>query len=110
MAGHSAGVTATNMRGALLPGDRQVDLRDFPVPEPGRGQVLIRMRASTICGSDIRAIYREHLGTGAEAYQGVIAGHEPCGEVVALGPDTQRLAVGEESIDAAPARFCIART
>ena len=86
------------MRGALLPGDRQVELRDFPVPEPGRGQVLIRMRASTICGSDIRAIYREHLGTGAEAYQGVIAGHEPCGEVVALGPDTQRLAVGDRVV------------
>jgi threonine dehydrogenase-like Zn-dependent dehydrogenase len=86
------------MRGALLPGDRRVDLRDFPVPEPGRGQVLIRMRASTICGSDIRAIYREHLGTGAEAYQGVIAGHEPCGEVVALGPATQRLAVGDRVV------------
>jgi threonine dehydrogenase-like Zn-dependent dehydrogenase len=53
------------------------------------------MRASTICGSDIRAIYREHLGTGAEAYQGVIAGHEPSGEVLELGPGTQRLTVGD---------------
>src|SRR3954451_4533181 len=86
------------MRGALLPGDRQVELREFAVPEPGPGQVLIRMRASTICGSDIRAIYREHLGTGAEAYQNVIAGHEPCGEVVALGPDTQGLAVGDRVV------------
>ena len=36
------------------------------------------MKASTICGSDIRCIYHEHLGKGPEGYQGVIAGHEPC--------------------------------
>jgi threonine dehydrogenase-like Zn-dependent dehydrogenase len=44
------------------------------------------MKASSICGSDIRAIYREHLGKGPEAYQGVIAGHEPCGQIVSIGP------------------------
>src|SRR3712207_3660040 len=53
------------------------------------------MRASTICGSALRAIYREHLGTGAEAYQGVVAGHEPAGEVVAVGPGCRPLAVGD---------------
>lgn len=83
------------MTGAVLPGGRRVELREYPVPEPGHGQVLLRMRASTICGSDIRAIYREHLGVGAEAYQGVIAGHEPAGEVVATGPGTRRLAVDD---------------
>src|SRR3712207_2495912 len=91
-------VTDTTMLGALLPGGRQVELRRFPVPEPGHGQVLLRMRASTICGSDIRAIYREHLGVGAEAYQGVIAGHEPCGEVVETGPGCRRLRVGDRVV------------
>lgn len=91
-------MTAETMAGAVLPGGRQVEIRTFPVPEPGHGQVLIRMRASTICGSDIRAIYREHLGTGAEAYQGVIAGHEPSGDVVAVGPGAQRLAVGDRVV------------
>ncbi len=89
---------SSEMRGALLPGNREVELRTFPIPSPGHGQVLLRMKASTICGSDIRAIYREHLGVGAEAYQGVIAGHEPCGEVVELGPGTQRLAVGDRVV------------
>jgi threonine dehydrogenase-like Zn-dependent dehydrogenase len=56
---------------------------------------VVRMRASTICGSDLRAIYREHLGTGAEAYQGVIGGHEPCGEVVEVGPGCDRVRVGD---------------
>jgi threonine dehydrogenase-like Zn-dependent dehydrogenase len=86
------------MSGALLPGDRRVEINEFDVPRPGHGQVLLRMRASTICGSDIRAIYREHLGVGAEAYQGVIAGHEPCGEVAEVGPGTQRLRVGDRVV------------
>ena len=74
------------MRGVVLPGDSTVAFAERAVPAPRLGQVLLRMRASSICGSDIRAIYREHLGTGPEAYQGVIAGHEPCGEVVEVGP------------------------
>jgi threonine dehydrogenase-like Zn-dependent dehydrogenase len=86
------------MQGVRLPGDSTVEHVSVPVPEPGPGQVLLRMRASSICGSDIRAIYREHLGHGAEAYQGVVAGHEPCGEVVALGPGTRRLGVGDRVV------------
>jgi threonine dehydrogenase-like Zn-dependent dehydrogenase len=86
------------MQGVRLPGDSTVEHVSVPVPDPGPGQVLLRMRASSICGSDIRAIYREHLGHGAEAYQGVVAGHEPCGEVVALGPGTRRLRLGDRVV------------
>jgi len=85
----------TTMDGVVLPGDRQVTYETREVPEPGHRQVLLRTRASSICGSDIRAIYREHLGHGPEAYQGVIAGHEPAGEVVAVGPGCRRLRVGD---------------
>jgi threonine dehydrogenase-like Zn-dependent dehydrogenase len=59
--------------------------------------VLVDMKASSICGSDIRAIYREHVGHGAEAYRGVIAGHEPCGVVVATG-DGVGLAVADRVV------------
>jgi len=71
---------------------------DLPDPVPGPGQVVLRPRASTICGSDVRAIYREHLGTGAEAYRGVVAGHEPCGDVIAVGPGTARVQVGDRVV------------
>jgi D-arabinose 1-dehydrogenase-like Zn-dependent alcohol dehydrogenase len=71
---------------------------EVDVPEPGHDQVLLQMKASSICGSDIRAIYREHLGTGLEAYQGMIAGHEPSGEVVAVGPGCRRLSVGDRVV------------
>ena len=74
------------MNGVVLPGNSTVKHVAVEVPEPGHGQVLLQMKASSICGSDIRAIYREHLGSGPEAYRGVIAGHEPCGQVVAVGP------------------------
>ena len=83
------------MRGAFLPGDSTVELREVDDPRPGPGQVVVRLRASTICGSDLRAIYREHLGSGAEAYQGVVAGHEPAGEVIELGPGCRRARVGD---------------
>jgi threonine dehydrogenase-like Zn-dependent dehydrogenase len=83
------------MDAVRLPGASTVSHVRVPVPVPGQGQVLLRVGASSICGSDIRSIYREHLGRGPEAYQGVIAGHEPAGEVAALGPGVRRLAVGD---------------
>jgi threonine dehydrogenase-like Zn-dependent dehydrogenase len=86
------------MRGAYLPGNSTVVLKDVAIPEPGYGQVLVRMKASTICGSDIRAIYREHVGKGPEGYQGVIAGHEPCGIVVEEGPGIRRFTTGSRVI------------
>ena len=86
------------MAGVVLPGDSTVAAVTRDVPEPGHRQVLLAMKASSICGSDIRAIYREHLGHGPEAYQGVIAGHEPCGQVVAVGPGCRRLAVGDRVV------------
>ncbi len=86
------------MTGAYLPGDSTTVLREVAVPEPGHGEVLIRMKASTICGSDIRCIYHEHLGKGPEGYQGVIAGHEPCGQVVKTGPGCRRFGAGDRVI------------
>jgi len=86
------------MTGAYLPGNSTVELRDALVPEPAHGEVLLRMKASTICGSDIRCIYHEHLGKGPEGYQGVIAGHEPSGQIVKAGPGCRRFGVGDRVI------------
>jgi hypothetical protein len=86
------------MLGVYLPGDRTVDRREVRDPTPGFGQVVLAMRASMSCGSDLRAIYREHLGEGPEAYQNVIGGHEPSGEVVETGPGVTRLRVGDRVV------------
>ena len=86
------------MRAAFLPGNRQVELKEIAEPSPGFGQVVVAMRASTICGSDLRAIYREHLGEGPEAYQDVVAGHEPAGRVIEIGEGVDRIKVGDRVV------------
>ena len=88
----------TKMKAAYLPGNSTVNMQEVAVPTPGPGQVLLRTKASTICGSDIRAIYREHLGKGPEAYQNKIAGHEPCGQIEAVGENTKRFKAGDRVI------------
>src|SRR5580658_3517495 len=82
------------MKGVVLPGNSTVEYREQDVPTPVNGQVLVKMKASSICGSDIRAIYREHLGVGDEAYRNVIAGHEPAGQIVEAGPGCKRFKAG----------------
>lgn len=88
----------TKMKAAFLPGNSTVDIREVNIPEPGYGEVLIKMKSSTICGSDIRAIYREHLGKGPEGYQNKICGHEPCGQIVKAGPGLRRFKEGDRVI------------
>lgn len=70
------------MRGLVFTGNRQTALEDFPDPEPGPGEVVVEMRASGICGSDLN-LYRKPAFDRA-----VICGHEPCGIVVSSGPGT----------------------
>lgn len=86
------------MKAAYLPGDSTVVLKDVEIPQPGHGEVLIKMKSSTICGSDIRAIYREHTGKGAEGYQNKICGHEPSGQIVKAGPGLRRFKEGDRVI------------
>lgn len=74
------------MKGAVLPGNSTVELKDFEIPTPGYGQVLVQTKATTICGSDIRCIYQKHTGKGPEGYlPGMVVGHEPCGRIVEEG-------------------------
>ncbi len=87
------------MKGVVLPGNRQLEMRDFDKPTPQHGQVLIQMKASSLCGSDLRAIYRPtQQGTGPEAYQGVIAGHEPCGIIESVGEGVEHFKVGDRVV------------
>jgi threonine dehydrogenase-like Zn-dependent dehydrogenase len=79
------------MRGAVFLGNRKVEVRNFPDPTPGPGEVVIQMKASGMCGSDLK-FYRSAPGE-AQAALGLgnlsepfIGGHEPCGVVAARGP------------------------
>ncbi len=79
------------MRGAVFLGNRKIEIRNFPDPTPGAGEVVIQMKASGMCGSDLK-FYRPPpgeaqkalgLGNNAEPF---IGGHEPCGVIAARGP------------------------
>ncbi len=78
------------MRAVVFLGDRKLELRTFPDPTPGPGEAVLRMKASGMCGSDLK-FYRSPAGA-AQAALGlggnadpIIAGHEPCGVVAAVG-------------------------
>ena len=42
------------MKGVVLAGDRRVEILDFPDPAPGPGEVVIEIKASGMCGSDLK--------------------------------------------------------
>ncbi|HEY8475380.1 MAG TPA: zinc-binding dehydrogenase [Chloroflexota bacterium] len=73
------------MRGVVFLGDRELELRAFPDPTPGPGEVIVAMKASGMCGSDLLH-YRAPRSQRTPDLL-VIAGHEPCGVVVARGTD-----------------------
>lgn len=68
------------MRAARYDGQRSVTLHEVAEPEPGPGEVLIRVRACGICGSDL------HIFRGGGPRRATTPGHELAGEIVALGP------------------------
>ncbi len=77
------------MKAVVLPGDRKVQIVDFPDPTPGPGEVVLEIKASGMCGSDLK-YYRASGGAASLGFKTsagpVIAGHEPCGVVAAVGP------------------------
>jgi len=74
------------MTGMKLPGGARVQRVEVEVPTPGPGQVLLKMKAASLCGSDLKYIYYEHTDkTGGARYDNVICGHEPSGQVVEVG-------------------------
>ena len=48
------------MQGVILPCRERVEIKEFERPAAGPGQVLVQMKASGLCDSDLRAIYHEH--------------------------------------------------
>ena len=76
------------MKGIVFLGDRRCEVRRFPVPEPGPGEVLLRIKATGICGSDLHVYRNQHASDQ-------IRGHEPAGVVARVGPLVERLRAGD---------------
>lgn len=80
------------MKGVVFTGDRRAEVREFPDEHPAAGEVLLKMRASGMCGSDLHK-YRESAQTVTNVDKRI--GHEPCGEVVELGPGVDSVRPGD---------------
>jgi 2-desacetyl-2-hydroxyethyl bacteriochlorophyllide A dehydrogenase len=82
------------MKGVFFPGDKKVEIREIDVPQPGQGEVLIQMKASAICRSDMSLYYGTSVFEGTELGQN-IPGHEPAGVITEVGPGVSKLKTGD---------------
>jgi L-iditol 2-dehydrogenase len=82
------------MKAVFLPGNKRVEIRAVEVPTPGPGEVLVAVKASCICRSDLSLYYGSAV-VGGDAAGACVTGHEPAGEVVAIGPGVRQIQSGD---------------
>ncbi len=77
-----------NMRVAMYYSNQDVRLEEMPVPEISSGEVLLKIEASGICGSDVMEWYRIHRVP-------LVLGHEVAGTIVRVGDGVKQYKVGD---------------
>ena len=93
------------MQALHLVAPRRMEVREIPDPrDPGPNEVAVRIRAVGVCGSDMH-FYLEDGCAGAPAAYPQILGHEPAGEIVAVGADVADLKPGDR-VAVEPAIVC----
>lgn len=88
------------MRAALFYGGKDIRVEDLAVPEPGPGEVLVRVRAAGICGSDLHPYRGKPFAprrTGDVPRESRQNGHELAGEVTGIGAGVTGLTVGQRA-------------
>jgi L-iditol 2-dehydrogenase len=93
------------MRVAMYYNNRDVRLEELPVPKIGAGELLIRTRASGICGSDLMEWYRIKKAP-------LVLGHEIAGEVVEVGEGIREFQIGDRvfsshHVPCGQCRYCL---
>lgn len=85
------------MKGVILLGDGDLEIREFQRPVPGFGEVVVEMKASGLCGSDLTPLRMPKAQRG-DPDKLFISGHEPCGVVAELGPGVTGIDIGTRTI------------
>lgn len=88
------------MKAAVLYGQRDLRIENIPKPEINAGEVLVHVKATGICGSDIPRV----LGTASHYYPNVF-GHEFSGVVEEVGADVTHVTIGDK-VSVAPLKPC----
>ena len=73
------------MKACMLTANNTFAMRELPVPQPEPGEVLCRIRAIAICGTDPEIIKGKHVSKGWPPRYPFVMGHEWSGEVVQVG-------------------------
>ena len=94
------------MHVAMYYNNRDVRLQELPLPEIGAGELLIRTRASGICGSDLMEWYRIKKAP-------LVLGHEITGEIVEIGAGVENFRIGDRvfsshHVPCGECRYCVA--
>src|SRR5947207_2565751 len=86
----------------LAPG--QLEVRETAIPEPGPGEVVVKVEAATTCGTDLKAYRRGHK----LFHPPMVFGHEFAGHISAVGAAINRWHAGDPVVAAnsAPCNGC----
>src|SRR5215471_20186323 len=85
-------VVPRTMTAAVYRGRKDVRLETVPVPEIGRGEVLLRVHTCGICGTDLKKI-----ATGSHSAPRIF-GHDTTGQIVAVAEDVSRFKPGDRAM------------
>jgi L-iditol 2-dehydrogenase len=94
------------MMAAVLYGKEHLEVEPVAVPEIGRGDVLVRVRAALTCGTDVKVFRRGYHAR--MIVPPALFGHELAGDIVAIGEDVKGFRVGQRIVAAnsAPCLEC----
>lgn len=94
-------MTTRTMKAAIFHDPYQMSVRVVPVPEPGPNEVLVKVEACGICGSDLH-LYRTNAHRGPSVVratsEGEIPGHEYSGVIAAMGSNVLGYDVGDHVV------------
>ena len=79
------------MKALLLSKYRHLEIADLPTPTPGPGEVLVRVAACGICGSDVHG----YDGSSGRRIPPIVMGHEAAGRVAGVGSGVTGLSEGD---------------
>jgi L-iditol 2-dehydrogenase len=80
------------VRAAVAYNAEKIRIEEVILPAPGRGELVVRVRACGLCGSDLAKLFQQQLT------RPTVLGHEIAGEVVRLGPDIDAFQVGDRVV------------
>jgi len=97
-------MAADQMRVMMFLGPGQLELRKVPIPQPRPDEILLRVRAATTCGTDLKTYLRGH----PKVHPPTPFGHECAGDVVAVGSEVTRFKPGMRVVrhNTAPCMSC----